>query len=626
MSLRGTVRDLIVSEIVRFKVHVSYVVRIRPCRMSQPANGWKAAKPRATRRRQQDRTKEVAGDSTARSRTAGDITLRNQHVGEGHGRATPLKRRVEAPPVSTPRRNTFQTEHEMSLRQLFLEEQRMRQQWAEQRARQRQEAQQARERLGIAEQRTRGPSKRSVGHGNDTAGQKTNRQHLNSQTVRSDVHQLTAMLKRPSSSAKLNVAGVAELRAYSDLAFGAGRRQQGEQGGVPRPKRSVSGNDTNRSVRPASGGDTNRSARAKPAAGSRQSRALRQRRSGMGPGSDAALLSRPDPIKLALAGLHPDGTWAHQPREKAPSGAPTSPFDAMLHRLWSGAWAAGDDNGAEEAISPAASDRAAEGSRLRCQPKKGVPDGRARDYNFAARSECRASISSGSLFAGQTHLTKYATASLRRLDDGQNESAATVHRQRREEEMRAAAVMGRNAWDASTRRYVPSSLKGLRPVTSEPWARDAKRFCDKYEPALDVRSLHPGLEHTPRHVNLIAHGRRRYRMDLAAQAEDLAHVTGLNVEPLTSMKKHSLMPAETGAIGPRSRRSSVASRSESAALAGGSPDTTVGSGYAQEGVSKAHTRGRWARDARLGLDLSVLEQRQQHNQLFAFNKIALRDD
>ena len=65
-----------------------------------------------------------------------------------------------------------------------------------------------------------------------------------------------------------------------------------------------------------------------------------------------------------------------------------------------------------------------------------------------------------------------ATLSLRKLDDGQNDSVADAYRRRVEEEALAAEITGRPAWDSSPMRYVPTALRGVQPVTPEPWAHD----------------------------------------------------------------------------------------------------------------------------------------------------------
>ena len=66
-----------------------------------------------------------------------------------------------------------------------------------------------------------------------------------------------------------------------------------------------------------------------------------------------------------------------------------------------------------------------------------------------------------------------ATASLQRLDDGQNDDLAQLRRRRVAEASEAAAATGRPEWDGSPWQYVPSVLKGLKPVTPEPWAKDS---------------------------------------------------------------------------------------------------------------------------------------------------------
>lgn len=69
-----------------------------------------------------------------------------------------------------------------------------------------------------------------------------------------------------------------------------------------------------------------------------------------------------------------------------------------------------------------------------------------------------------------------ATASLVRINDGVNEDQATLHHRREQERIDAALVTNRQPWDASARHYVPSALRGLRPLTKEPWAYERNEF------------------------------------------------------------------------------------------------------------------------------------------------------
>lgn len=71
-----------------------------------------------------------------------------------------------------------------------------------------------------------------------------------------------------------------------------------------------------------------------------------------------------------------------------------------------------------------------------------------------------------------------ATASLMKLDDGQSDNVVTLRRRRLAEEEAAAAASGRPAWDSSPHKPTPPALKGCKPVTPEPWARDAEVYED----------------------------------------------------------------------------------------------------------------------------------------------------
>lgn len=84
----------------------------------------------------------------------------------------------------------------------------------------------------------------------------------------------------------------------------------------------------------------------------------------------------------------------------------------------------------------------------------------------------------------------YATATLRSLDDGQNDDLARLMRRcRLEEHATRSTLTGatsqncvptrRPPWDSSAHHYVPPALKGLRAVGSvvrEPWARDLEVY------------------------------------------------------------------------------------------------------------------------------------------------------
>jgi len=69
-----------------------------------------------------------------------------------------------------------------------------------------------------------------------------------------------------------------------------------------------------------------------------------------------------------------------------------------------------------------------------------------------------------------------ATAGLRKLPDGQNDSIAELYRRRKGEEDAAAVATGRPGWDSSHYRYIPPALKGVKPVTPEPWAKDEAAY------------------------------------------------------------------------------------------------------------------------------------------------------
>ena len=70
----------------------------------------------------------------------------------------------------------------------------------------------------------------------------------------------------------------------------------------------------------------------------------------------------------------------------------------------------------------------------------------------------------------------YATATFLRLDDGSHDSVAQLYNRRRREDALKAHATRRDGWDPTPWRYVPPALRGLKPVTDEPWAADEILF------------------------------------------------------------------------------------------------------------------------------------------------------
>jgi hypothetical protein len=69
-----------------------------------------------------------------------------------------------------------------------------------------------------------------------------------------------------------------------------------------------------------------------------------------------------------------------------------------------------------------------------------------------------------------------ATATLQKLDDGQNDDVAILRARRVKEEQDAAVATGRAPWDSTAYNPCPPALKGCKPITPEPWARDAAAY------------------------------------------------------------------------------------------------------------------------------------------------------
>ena len=80
----------------------------------------------------------------------------------------------------------------------------------------------------------------------------------------------------------------------------------------------------------------------------------------------------------------------------------------------------------------------------------------------------------------------YATSTLKRLNDGMHDSVAQLFNRRLQEDIQKAQAWNRKPWDNTPWRYTPNSLKGLKPVTHEPWAEDDLKF-NRETKAIGVR-------------------------------------------------------------------------------------------------------------------------------------------
>jgi len=73
--------------------------------------------------------------------------------------------------------------------------------------------------------------------------------------------------------------------------------------------------------------------------------------------------------------------------------------------------------------------------------------------------------------------SSYATSGLSRLDDGMNDDIVQLRRrQLLERSMRNGSSAPRPEWDATPWLYTPPALRGLKPVTPEPWSRDIEVY------------------------------------------------------------------------------------------------------------------------------------------------------
>lgn len=66
----------------------------------------------------------------------------------------------------------------------------------------------------------------------------------------------------------------------------------------------------------------------------------------------------------------------------------------------------------------------------------------------------------------------FTTSGLKRLDDGQSDDIVQLFNRRRREDLQKAASRAIPPWDSTPHRYTPPALRGLKPVTREPWDRD----------------------------------------------------------------------------------------------------------------------------------------------------------
>ena len=105
---------------------------------------------------------------------------------------------------------------------------------------------------------------------------------------------------------------------------------------------------------------------------------------------------------------------------------------------------------------------------------------------------------------------------LRKLDDGQSESTAELRKKRIAEEEAAAAATGRPKWDNTTWAYVPAALKGINPVTPEPWARDTEVYNAGMSPRGEGSSSSAATGGPPKHASTIEAGMRAYRAETLA--------------------------------------------------------------------------------------------------------------
>lgn len=85
-----------------------------------------------------------------------------------------------------------------------------------------------------------------------------------------------------------------------------------------------------------------------------------------------------------------------------------------------------------------------------------------------------------SRIGNEQRIDEYGTNTLRRLNDGLYDSIAQQFNRRKREDAVKAYHTNREPWDGTIFHMMPPSLRGIRSVTDEPWARDEELF-DNYE-------------------------------------------------------------------------------------------------------------------------------------------------
>ena len=70
----------------------------------------------------------------------------------------------------------------------------------------------------------------------------------------------------------------------------------------------------------------------------------------------------------------------------------------------------------------------------------------------------------------------FATAALHKLDDGSTDDIAMLKKRRDKEDRQYADATNRRPWDFTPWHSVPPALRGITPITREPWQRDLQTY------------------------------------------------------------------------------------------------------------------------------------------------------
>ena len=114
-----------------------------------------------------------------------------------------------------------------------------------------------------------------------------------------------------------------------------------------------------------------------------------------------------------------------------------------------------------------------------------------------------------------------------RLDDGMMDDPGQAESRQKAEQRSLTLVRDRPEWDSTPWHYVPPALKGVIPVTPEPWARDQKLSSMTSTLEADERRLEAQERALPHLIKL--------RFPLQRGRNKVAHALGLSSDDLLAI-------------------------------------------------------------------------------------------